>query len=377
MEDPRFGRYDRHAGHYRRLTIMKKTVQTIALVLVVLIVFAAISAVIAYGVKTDWTFKDTVAQGDDKTGDQTDDETPAEGVLLSGETTVTAGNLYIKPGDSDGIALFAKVIPAAEFTKNGISDSAESAILINVNAIEASIYTFKASWTDSRGAWSADKALSSYAQFKAQTKSAVFASLQPFGARVTLTVTAANGNSATCTIDYIRKLENLTAELYGENGEHLLSLPFKGAPAAPYRIPDNYIETAECGVFNGFKTEHFYSAGSIIEEYVLETVTVGTNAEEYQPLPGDPGFVMYLEKLLYKPGEKFDIGCLNGWDASNDIWQGIDLFNPEHIARIAKERPSINFTFKITGAITKQTYTKTWSATVDFTAAINYANNKV
>ncbi len=138
-----------------------------------------------------------------------------------GSTSGGGGGAVISDVEENGVQILSARLPVSAFAANGISEAAESAyqLTATISPSSATNVTLEWSvdWSDPSNAWIADKSISDYATVTPSAddpKVAAVECLQPFGAQINITVNGSapdcETKSATCTMDYLQRVESLS-----------------------------------------------------------------------------------------------------------------------------------------------------------------------
>lgn len=138
-----------------------------------------------------------------------------------GSTSGGGGGAVISDVEENGVQLFSARLPVSAFAASGISEAAESAYQLTATLSPSSATNvtleWSVEWSDPSNAWIADKSISDYATVTPSAddpKVAAVECLQPFGAQINITVNGSapdcETKSATCTMDYLQRVESLS-----------------------------------------------------------------------------------------------------------------------------------------------------------------------
>lgn len=144
-------------------------------------------------------------------------EEPAEG-----EQATDQGGAVITDGESNGLKLLSAKILSADYEANGISALAETAYALEATLSGDGAFdeyvTWTAAWEDGASSWASGKTVSDYVTVTPTEEGALTANvecLEAFGETVIITVTSRDNpeESATCRVDYAKKLTGVSLTL--------------------------------------------------------------------------------------------------------------------------------------------------------------------
>ncbi len=197
------------------------------------------AAVLALGAVSDWfknwNVKTWFGRGGGSSTVQPDNpDTPDTPITGDGTTKDGAVVSVVK---SNGIQLLSAKLPVAAYAANGVSERADTAYTITAT-VEPAETTNKAvdwsiAWANADSAWASGKTVTDYVTVTPSASGSLTATVeckQAFGEQVIVTCTS-RGNTeltATCTVDYIKKITALymtVVSLFDENGSYCLPKP--------------------------------------------------------------------------------------------------------------------------------------------------------
>lgn len=149
--------------------------------------------------------------------------TPVEKDEIGGEAVITDKTA------NGGISLMSTALAPELFAENGVSAAAETAYTITatVSPLESTVtnFSWSTAWKNAASDWANGKSVSDYVTINTSSNnlSATVACLQAFGEPITITIKYDYNDdiSASCQVDYIKRLENVKAtENNFENNEY-------------------------------------------------------------------------------------------------------------------------------------------------------------
>lgn len=247
-------------------------------------IFAVVVSVITLvalvlGICTDWY------TNFGKFGKKKIDPPTAEAMYAPG------AGMLINQTSSDGIMLLSAEMPIEEFETYSLTTQTEAVKTITAQFVPADTtlqeVDYTIAWKNTTG-WASGKEISDYITISQSSDGSLDCAVsvtQPFGMQAIITCTArplVPGDqvpSATCTVDYYKRYENIkliysgyTYDSEGErDGEYSVTIA-NGATISSYNY---YTETEENGGENTFNTnESIITTGTITDNIKTSTLTV-------------------------------------------------------------------------------------------------------
>ncbi len=159
--------------------------------------------------------------------------------------------------ESNGISLLSAKLPVAAYAANGVSEQADTAYTITAT-VEPAETTNKAvdwsiAWTNADSTWASGKTVTDYVTVTPSESGSLTATVeckQAFGEQVIVTCTSRDNTelTATCTVDYMKKITDLkmsVLSLFDANGNYCLPKPaavptFSGNRPSGGRLYNNH-----------------------------------------------------------------------------------------------------------------------------------------
>lgn len=150
----------------------------------------------------------------------------------------TDGGVIINESEGSGMKLTATKLSSTEYAANGVSAQAESAYTLTATVMPSDATNKKVDWSvtfvNPSSSWATGKVITDYVTIMPSADgalSAVVTNLGEFGEQIKVTVTSRDnsGAYATCTVDYVQKVRNLTmsvGEISLQNGAET-EVPFE------------------------------------------------------------------------------------------------------------------------------------------------------
>ena len=148
------------------------------------------------------------------------------------------GGVIINESEGSGMKLTATKLSSTEYAANGVSAQAESAYTLTATVMPSDATNKKVDWSvtfvNPSSSWATGKVITDYVTIMPSADgalSAVVTNLGEFGEQIKVTVTSRDnsGAYATCTVDYVQKVRNLTmsvGEISLQNGAET-EVPFE------------------------------------------------------------------------------------------------------------------------------------------------------
>lgn len=131
-------------------------------------------------------------------------------------------SFVVSGGEGGGISLMSVTVPVSEYESKGVPSNAESAQTITATITPADAanknVVWKLDWVDSGSEWATGKSVTDYVDIAEDIEiyhgsEVTVYCLQPFGEQVQITAISEQNYSfkASCTCDYVKRLQDITA----------------------------------------------------------------------------------------------------------------------------------------------------------------------
>lgn len=175
--------------------------------------------------------------------EQTTTEIPDDGEIMTG-----ADGAFVSGSANNGIKLMSARIATADYEENGISPQADTAYTLTATIEPADAdnkeVDFSIAWKNPSSAWASGKNISDYLTLAQSANGGLTATLtckQAFGeqAIVTVVARAATNVKATATVDYRKKLLNVTGGIF--DGSVSSTKTWNVSTTSTLNVPTNYV----------------------------------------------------------------------------------------------------------------------------------------
>lgn len=138
-----------------------------------------------------------------------------------------AGGAIISEVEQNGISLMSAKVAAADYADYGVSTLAETAYTLTATIMPEDAFDKTVDWSiafaDPSSSWANGKTVTDYVTVTPSSNGSLTATvqcLQDFGEQIIVTVTSRNNSSAkaTCTVDYVKRVESVGFTSGAENG---------------------------------------------------------------------------------------------------------------------------------------------------------------
>lgn len=259
----------------------KSTISAIAAVSVAGALVVGLGAVSSWF--TNWDTKTWFGRGGDNSTVQPDiPDDPREPVTGDGTTKDGA---VVSNVECNGIRLLSAKLPVAAYAANGVSEQSDTAYTITAT-VEPAETTNKAvdwsiAWTNAESSWASGKTVTDYVTVTPSASGSLTATVeckQAFGEQVIVTCTSRDNSelTATCTVDYMKKITSLemsVISLFNESGSYCMPKPaavpkFSTSGTGGGKLYNNHryvfqvVPRLTVGTLNDTYTYSFYSTMS-------------------------------------------------------------------------------------------------------------------
>lgn len=242
--------------------------------------------------------------------------------------TVVSGNVIVSEEENQSMSLLTKRIPRDEYEKYGVTQLTETAYTLTatVSPAGASDQTvdWTIAWVNSTSTWASGKNVTDYITITPSSDGALTATLacvSAFGEQVKVTVTSRSNASAkaSCTVDYAKKIQSVSMQLYAYKSDtwtkiDKVTIPGSGSsgnlccvPTVTFSvgtISDNYTFTMKYRVYD-WVYEHLRSLGSNGTIDSETTSYIRDTPYGAQTREGTSDFVGDMKNVIYpsNPGD--------------------------------------------------------------------------
>lgn len=169
------------------------------------------------------------------------------------------GGAVIGESVGSGVKLMSAKIATADYAANGISPMAETAYTLTAtitpSTADNKAVDWSVAWVDPSSSWASGKTVTDYVTVTPTSDGALTANaecLQAFGEQIKITVTSRANTyaSASCTVDYARKILDFRARIFTDDGvekdlhdfgESQIMLEMKAVPYSQYKSADIWV----------------------------------------------------------------------------------------------------------------------------------------
>ena len=253
-----------------------KGLRAIAVFLAIVLVLAAVVGVIAY-------FSDWFTDWSKFQPEQQEEQLPAN------ENGETASGAFVSEGESNGIKMMTAKIAAADYDEYGISPMAETAYQLTATITPENADNKAVDWSVSfvnpSSSWANGKTVTDYVTVTPTSDGALTANLeckQAFGEQIKVTVTSRDNfnATATCTVDYAKRVKSASFKFWSPNNEDK-TVVFEGDSSS---VMVNYAAGSMLESFDAIKATVPYTRLEQTIEYtdytVDDTYTLSVTAHE-------------------------------------------------------------------------------------------------
>ncbi len=152
----------------------------------------------------------------------------------NGEIITGADGAVVSEGKGNGIALLSAKLPVEAYEANGISPLADTAFTLTATITPAEAENkqvdYSISWKNSSSTWASGKNISDYLVIAQSTNGGLTATLtckQAFGEQAIVTVVSRDNPdaTATCTVDYRKRVTNIPLSMAWNNSNYGSTTP--------------------------------------------------------------------------------------------------------------------------------------------------------
>ena len=205
------------------------------------------------------------------------------------DETADNGGAIIGEGESNGISLISAKIATADYAANGISTMAETAYQLTATITPENADNKAVDWSVSfvnpSSSWANGKTVTDYVTVTPTSDGALTANLeckQAFGEQIKVTVTSRDNfnATATCTVDYAKRVKSASFKFWSPNNEDK-TVVFEGDSSS---VMVNYAAGSMLESFDAIKATVPYTRLEQTIEYtdytVDDTYTLSVTAHE-------------------------------------------------------------------------------------------------